>query len=227
MPNKHFGKYSGIVKDNRDAEKLGRLHVSVPAIFPSGDEVEARAALPYGFFFMPEVGSKVWVEFEGGDTGLPIWTGVQYVPGEWADEADPPQRRVIKSQPSVGHLIVLDDRGGSEAVEIKDAAHNNVITLDKDGIRIKVGGGGHEVLLKSSGVSIKTGGGAKVELGAVDVTIDNGKGAKVELVGPVVQSQSMCRLGDGAMPALRMGDMFIGNLGAPVAVVPTNTKVMI
>lgn len=227
MPGKHFGKYTGLVKDNRDAEKLGQLHVSVPAIFPASEEVLARAALPYGFFFLPEVGAKVWVEFEGGDTGLPIWTGVQYVPGEWPDEADPPQRRVIKSMSSVGHLIVLDDRGGSEGIQIKDAAHDNVITLDKDGIRIKTGSGGHEVVLKSSGVSITTGGGAKVELGAADVTIDNGKGASVKLVGPVVESTSLVKLGDGAMPALRFGDTFIGNLGAPVAVVPTNTKVLI
>ncbi len=26
----YFGKYSGVVKDNRDAEKLGKVKVSVP-----------------------------------------------------------------------------------------------------------------------------------------------------------------------------------------------------
>lgn len=30
----YFGKYSGIVKDNHDADKLGTVKVSVPSIFP-------------------------------------------------------------------------------------------------------------------------------------------------------------------------------------------------
>lgn len=69
MPETCFGKYTGIVKDNRDDQKLGHLKVFVPAIFPADDEedvVIARPALPYGFYFVPEKDAKVWVEFEGG-----------------------------------------------------------------------------------------------------------------------------------------------------------------
>src|SRR6516162_8127190 len=97
MPQ-YFGKYTGIVQDNRDDQKLGQLTVTVPSIFDSSETVVARPALPYGFFFVPENQAKVWVEFEGGDTGLPLWTGVQYVAGEWPPEAsiNPPQKRVIK-----------------------------------------------------------------------------------------------------------------------------------
>ena len=122
MPDAYFGKYTGVVGDNRDPENLGRLRVIVPAIFPSGDTVMARPALPYGVFFVPEIGSKVWVEFESGDPGLPLWTGVQYEAGEWPAEArvDPPQKRVIKS-PS-GHLLILNDRGGEEGIEISSNA---------------------------------------------------------------------------------------------------------
>ena len=32
MPDKYFGKYSGIVVDNLDPQHLGQLHVAVPAI---------------------------------------------------------------------------------------------------------------------------------------------------------------------------------------------------
>jgi hypothetical protein len=114
----YFGKYSGIVADNLDPENLGRLQVKVPTIFTPDEVVMARPALPYGVFFVPEPGDKVWIEFEGGDTGLPLWTGVQYVAGEWPDEgkANPPQKRVIKT-PS-GHVMVFNDKGGEEGIVI-------------------------------------------------------------------------------------------------------------
>ena len=98
MPGEYFGIYTGIVKDNHDGEKLGQLQVSVPTIFPPEEAVTARAALPYGGFFVPEIG------------------------GEWAPEADadPPQKRVIRT-PS-GHVILLNDRGGEEGIEIRSNA---------------------------------------------------------------------------------------------------------
>jgi len=122
MPDKYFGKYTGIVRDNRDPDNLGKLQVSVPTIFPEDDLVTARPALPYGFYFVPEIGAKVWMEFEGGDSGLPIWTGLQYTPGEWPAEgqADPPQRRVIKT-PS-GHVVIMNDIRGEEGIEIMSNA---------------------------------------------------------------------------------------------------------
>ena len=40
-----------------------------------------HACVPYagpkvGFVMLPEVGSGVWIEFEGGDVSYPIWTGM-------------------------------------------------------------------------------------------------------------------------------------------------------
>ncbi len=122
MMEKYFGKYSGIVIDNRDDQRLGHLQVSVPAIFPSEDAIVARPALPYGVYFVPEVDAKVWIEFEGGDPGLPIWTGLQSVPGEWPQEADisPPQKRLVKT--ASGHLLLFNDKGGEEGIEIESNA---------------------------------------------------------------------------------------------------------
>ena len=54
MPGQYFGKYTGIVKDNKDDDKLGQLKVVVPAIFPEDEQMIARPALPYGFFFVPD-----------------------------------------------------------------------------------------------------------------------------------------------------------------------------
>jgi hypothetical protein len=236
----HFGKYSAIVKDNRDDQKLGQLQLSVPSLFPPDELVTARAALPYGFFFVPEVGAKVWVEFEGGDPGLPIWTGIQYVAGEWAAEAseNPPQRRVMKT--AAGHLVMFHDKSGEEKIEIEDGVNKHVITLDANGVAIKDGQNQHEVVLDTQGVQITDGKnqhqltldgqGIKVKdgknmntvsLAAAGITIETVAGAKVELAGPLVKLSS-----SAAMPVLRIGDSGIGNLGAPVPLIgPGNPMV--
>jgi hypothetical protein len=155
MPAQHFGKYSGVVRSNVDEQMLGRLQVAVPAIFPEEEQVIARPALPYGFFFVPEIGAKVWVEFEGGDTTKPLWTGVQYVQGEWPPEAagSPPQKRVMKT--AGGHLVIFDDTPGAASIEIKD------------------GMGGHTVKLDVAAITLEHGlTGAKIEIGPGGITID-------------------------------------------------------
>lgn len=75
-----FGKYRGKVVVNKDPLHLGRVQVSVPAIYGSGQQSWALPCSPYagadiGFFAIPPVGSNIWVEFEGGDPDYPIWTG--------------------------------------------------------------------------------------------------------------------------------------------------------
>jgi len=154
MADSYFGKYAGIVKDNRDDAMIGRIQVAVPAIFPPDELVVARAALPFGFYFVPENGANVWIEFEGGDTGLPLWTGLQYVPGEWAAEAkaDPPEVRVIKTP--AGHRIVFRNKAGEEAIEIVDGKNEHAVTLNKDGITVKLGKKNTSLTLAASGVTL-------------------------------------------------------------------------
>lgn len=122
MPDKYFGKYLGTVQDNLDPQVLGRLRVCVPTIDEKDDQLWAVPALPYGFFFVPEVGHKVWVEFEGGDLRSPVWTGIHYVAGEWPEAAreSAPQRRVIKS--AAGNVIILKDESGEAGIEISSHA---------------------------------------------------------------------------------------------------------
>jgi hypothetical protein len=132
MPEeKYFGKYSGTVEDNRDADTIGKIMVSVPTIFPEEELMPARCALPYGLFFVPEKGQKVWVEFEAGESGAPIWTGIQYPEGErWPEEAqaNPPDRRVIKT--ASGQVIILHDRPEERGIEI---VSNGVVRIKSFG----------------------------------------------------------------------------------------------
>lgn len=63
--------------------RLGRIKVSVPAVFDQDDvsqHVWARPCFPGGHFYIPAPGEYVWVAFEGGDPMAPVWLGVFYTP---------------------------------------------------------------------------------------------------------------------------------------------------
>lgn len=131
-PQQMFGKYAGLVTGNEDEEQRGALEVQVPAVFGPELSVWARPCLPFGHFFVPSVGTKVWVEFEAGDIEFPIWVGVWYAEGEVPVEADrtPPEARVVHT-PS-GHHIEMLDEAGEEKILIRHPS-NAFLTLDKDG----------------------------------------------------------------------------------------------
>ncbi|MBI4671168.1 MAG: phage tail protein, partial [Chloroflexi bacterium] len=130
--DKYYGKYSGTVTDNQDAQQVGCIKVTVPSVFGKDMEVTARPCLPYGHFFVPHVGAKVWVEFEAGDTHFPIWVGVWYPNGKPPPEAviTPPDNRVIQT-PS-GHTIEIMDKQGEEKIVIKHKS-NAFVSIDKNG----------------------------------------------------------------------------------------------
>jgi hypothetical protein len=76
---KYLGKYRGMVTQNVDPERRGRLQVSVSdvSIIPG---TWAMPCVPIagpqmGMFVIPPVNAGVWVEFEQGDSNYPIWVG--------------------------------------------------------------------------------------------------------------------------------------------------------
>jgi hypothetical protein len=130
---KFYGKYSGVViRNDDDKDNTGRIVVKVPSVFGTDAEVTARPCVPYGYFFIPPVGSKVWVEFEAGHTDYPLWVGTWYPQGTAPQQAamSPPDNRVI--QTASGHTIEISDKAGEEKITIKHRG-NSFVTIDKDG----------------------------------------------------------------------------------------------
>jgi hypothetical protein len=75
----YYGKFRGIVLDNDDPLRLGRVQVQVPRVL-NDVAVWAMPCAPYspeppGPSEMPQIGSRVWVEFEEGNLDYPVWTG--------------------------------------------------------------------------------------------------------------------------------------------------------
>jgi hypothetical protein len=92
---------------------MGRLRVIVPEVLESV-EVWAMPCVPYagpdvGFWFVPSVGASVWVEFEGGNVDIPIWTGCFWEQGQLPVAFSEVARRMIKTESA---LLDLDDPGG-------------------------------------------------------------------------------------------------------------------
>ncbi len=82
-----YGKYRGTVTDNADAFGLGRVLVTCPAVYGTGENW-AMPCTPYagsgvGLFLLPPIGAHAWVEFEGGDPDYPIAAGYF-----WSDDSD-------------------------------------------------------------------------------------------------------------------------------------------
>jgi uncharacterized protein involved in type VI secretion and phage assembly len=83
-----------------------------------------------GVAFLPEVGSGVWIEFEGGDVSYPIWVGCYWRDGEQPPDAAPDVKAIVTAS---GHKLLLDDNAGS--ITLSDP-NNNTITMDTSGITL-------------------------------------------------------------------------------------------
>ncbi len=87
---KFFGKYRGTVLLNVDPEFRGRITCMVPdvlGVIPSNwceacPPLAGPTGPPMGAYLMPPPGAGVWVEFEQGDPGKPIWSGCRFGIGD-------------------------------------------------------------------------------------------------------------------------------------------------
>lgn len=147
-----FGKYRGIVTDNKDPDKLGKILAVVPAI--SGmTQNWANPCAPYagkdvGFYAIPPIGAKVWIEFEGGNPNFPIWSGCFWqdteVPTEVGTNADDPsQVKVFKTRVATFWIDDTDQKG-QVVLQFNDPTVDSPVTvklhLDSTGLQITVAG---------------------------------------------------------------------------------------
>jgi uncharacterized protein involved in type VI secretion and phage assembly len=151
MRGRFYGKYRGTVLDV-DASTM-RIKANVPAVYGSVSSGWALPCVPYagdsvGIAFLPEVGSAVWIEFEGGDVSFPIWTGCFWLASQVPSDAAAAVKVIVTKQ----HKILLDDGQGS--ITIQDS-NGNTITLDSSGISLS--NGSQTIQIGTSEVNINNG----------------------------------------------------------------------
>lgn len=129
---RYYSIYRGIVSDNKDPEKRGRIKVYCPQVGQS--EAPDKWCMPAmagsgkgrGFFFAPEIGDTVWVSFYEGSPSDPevYWGG-------WFGETDakpdtpaalvPPASEIPEKKGIVtraGHSLIFNDEDGKESVTL-------------------------------------------------------------------------------------------------------------
>jgi uncharacterized protein involved in type VI secretion and phage assembly len=225
IDEKHYGKHRGIVTDNQDPQKRGRLKLLVPSVLADQATDWALPCVPYGgaaqqgMFMIPEVDAQVWVEFEEGDIHRPIWVGTF-----WQQESDVPED-AAKEEPTTrlfqtqsGHILQFDDEAGEEQFRLyhpKDAemlidkngtisltdTSGATVTLDADAGEILIkDANGNSMLMSSSGTTVEDANGNKIEMAAAGITV---KGQQI-----VVEGSQVLLGGAGGEPVIK-GQSFL------------------
>jgi uncharacterized protein involved in type VI secretion and phage assembly len=192
---KIFGVVVGVVTNNQDPDKLGRVKVRFPWLDEQDESNWARIATTMagnnrGTFFLPEVDDEVLVAFEHGNVGKPyvigaLWNGVDAPVRDNADGKN--NQRVIRSR--AGHEFILNDEDGKEQVEIKTKAGHQFLLDDTSGsekIAIVDKSGSNKIEIDTAQNSVAISAKTKISLKAptVEISADTEmtvKSAKVEI----------------------------------------------
>jgi uncharacterized protein involved in type VI secretion and phage assembly len=151
LRSRFYGKYRGTVVDT-DATNMA-VKAQIPAVLGTQTSGWCQPCVPYagpqvGFCMLPDVGSGVWIEFEGGDVSLPIWTGCYWVTSDIPSSAD----AAVKSIITQAGTLAFDT---SQSSITATGAQSQTVVLDTQGVTITDSSG--SVAVTASGVTINGG----------------------------------------------------------------------
>ena len=142
------GLLRGIVADNNDPKKLGRLKIRIQSAYGNQPVDNLPWAWPcFGYggnkgmcaYAVPEVNAGVWVMFQSKDgepdTTYPVWLGVWQAEEEKPDdvEGNTEDAHYYKEMKTTsGHKIVICDKPNEEFIEVKDKDGNFIRMDDKN-----------------------------------------------------------------------------------------------
>src|ERR1043165_8284894 len=136
-----FQPVIGLVTDNKDPSKLGRVKVKIPVLSEQDTTfwcpiIMLGAGKNRGWFFIPEKDDEVLVMFEHGDLNRPLVVGALWGGKDRAPDKNPGgnPRRVIKSR--LGSKVTFDDE--KEQLIIEDGVQKGKITFDAKANKITI-----------------------------------------------------------------------------------------
>lgn len=139
MTNIYYGIYEGIVSDNADPNKCGRIKVICPKVL--GGKTESawcRPVVPVAYngggdFCVPQKNEAVWIMFIGGDVNKPVYLG-----GWWSAARTP----LGSDYSNVNDLRVI-------------SYSDCVIVMQNGEINISVSDGDNEITVKNGEIKFK------------------------------------------------------------------------
>jgi uncharacterized protein involved in type VI secretion and phage assembly len=151
--HRYFGKYRGTVLNNVDPMRRGRIMVQCPDVLGAIPSSWALPCFPTagrqaGVYAVPQIGSGVWVEFEGGDPDHPIWSGAWYASAAEVPalaQAVPPGMDTFVVQTTGQTTLAISDVPGTGGILLKTAT-GALIQVNDVGITISNGKGATIVL---------------------------------------------------------------------------------
>jgi uncharacterized protein involved in type VI secretion and phage assembly len=156
--------YRGTVVNNVDPLQTGRIMAMVPDVSGLTPTTWAMPCVPIagkqmGVFMVPQIGSGIFVQFEGGDPDRPVWVG-----GWWGDVAEVP-------------ALALAGVPGNPNIVIQTTLQNAIVVSDlpgpTGGIMLKSTTGA-SIIVNDTGIYIQNGKGASIVMTGPTVTINAG-----------------------------------------------------
>lgn len=202
-PMQFFGNYRGVVVDDQDPLKNGRVRIRVFSVYDDIPDLH----IPWAEYVDPMMGSSinvpvigtiVWVFFDNGDHRKPVYFGAapsmknngeeHGTPDESREESsDYPKNRVYKSESGI--TIEIDDTEGNTRYKVSHPSGSSFELTDDgrfettipDGYSLNVEGDGE--INAGGSLTINVGGDAAIDAGG-NVTISSG--GNVEISGSMI-----------------------------------------
>jgi hypothetical protein len=190
--NEHYyGLYRATVESVEEDDNLGIISVKIPDVFgPDHTVSRVRPCAPFagdkhGFVAIPEPGDGVWIQFEAGNTSLPVWIGFWWASGEIPE----PKGKLVRSFITTrGHKFVLDD--DQDEVTL---LHSGGAEVKMTGSDVKITIGDASIAMTSSDIKLAVGSTASLKITSSEITIE------ASSVGSVKLTSGGVDIGSGAM----------------------------
>lgn len=190
----------GMVADNRDPKKLGRIRISFWWMENKYMTPWVKVVTPYthvncGIYFVPALNSRVLVGFEDGDVEKPYCLGTLFDENtcpdpEWAGNKDEKNAKIHAIRTQRGQTIEFHDENGAEKIRIYDTDGNNELELDSANKKIKI--------RTSGSMNISVGGTLKINAGNIEISSDGNitmkSGDKLEQNATDINSEATASL---------------------------------
>jgi phage baseplate assembly protein V len=221
LDRKFYGVVEGIVVDNIDPDKQGRIKVKFPW-YDEGTVTEwcrvrqLYAGRGYGTFFVPEKDDEVLLAFIHGDMRMAIVLGGLYNgkdrPPSDRQKDDEKDEKVIRTKG--GHQLMFDDTRDKEKIELVSKSGQTLLLDDAaKQITIRTSGGQTLVMDAVSG---------SITLSGVTLTLTGS--ASIGLESPAIGfTGASVTLGSAPTDRVVLGDQLMALFNAHTHPIPTGS----